>query len=144
GASVLGVEMGAFSVDHLDNVSEASIERIASSETTATLCPGASLFTGTPFAPARRLIDAGARGAVSTDYNPGTCPSRNLPLMTTIACSQMKMTLPEAIAAITYNAACALGLQENLGTLTVGRAFRSCQLKASSYEVLPYCFGELE
>lgn len=144
GGAALGVSLGATSVDHLDNISEESIQKVAQSETVAVMCPGASLFTGTPFPPARKLIDAGARVAVSTDFNPGTCPSRNLPLMTTIACSQMKMTIAEAIAAITYNAAAALGLELELGTLEVGKKFRACHLKADSYEVLPYCFGDLE
>ncbi|MEZ4751827.1 MAG: amidohydrolase family protein [Bdellovibrionota bacterium] len=108
------------------------------------LLPGASLFTGTPYPPARALIDAGARVALSTDYNPGTCPSRNLPLMTTIACTQMKMTVPEAIAAVTYNAAAALDLESRVGSLTPGKEFRVCTLDTDSYEALPYCFGELE
>jgi imidazolonepropionase len=143
GGTALGVELGAQSVDHLDQVSDAGIQRVAGSDTVAVLCPGASLFTGTPFPRARQLIDAGARVALSTDFNPGTCPSRNLPLMTTIACSQMKMTVAEAIAAVTYNAAAALGMEGDLGSLEVGKAFRACQLKAESFEILPYCFGEL-
>lgn len=144
GGTQLAVELGAVSVDHMDNSSDASIAALAKSDTVAVLCPGASLFTGTPFAPARKLIDQGARVALSTDYNPGTSPTRNLPLMTTIACSQMKMTMAEALAAVTYNAAAALGLEEEVGSLQAGRSFRSCQLKAESFEVLPYCFGELE
>lgn len=140
----LGLELGAQSLDHLDQISEANVAKFGKSDTVAVLCPGASLFTGTSYPPARKLIDAGARVALTTDYNPGTCPSHNLPLMTTIACSQMKMTIPEAIAGITYNAAAALGVEDKLGALQTGRPFRVCQLKASSYEVLAYCFGELE
>ena len=64
--------------------------------------------------------------------------------MTTIACAQMKMTVAESIAAITYNAAAALGLEKEIGSLEAGKKFRVCQLKAQSYEVLPYYFGELE
>lgn len=144
GGTDLAIEIGATSVDHLDHVSESNIRKLGESNTVAVLLPGASLFMGNPYPPARRLIDAGARVALSTDYNPGTCPSRNLPLMTTIACSQMKLTVPEAIVAITYNAAAALGLEEQLGSIAPGRQFRTCQLKAESYEVLPYCFGELD
>lgn len=144
GGTALAVEMGATSCDHLDHVSEENIRRLGGADTVAVLCPGASLFTGTPYAPARKLIDAGIRVALSTDYNPGTCPSRNLPLMTTIACSQMKMTVAESIAAITYNAAVALGLENKLGSLEPGKQFRVTHLNAQSYEVLPYCFGELE
>lgn len=144
GGTSLGLDLNVTSLDHLDNVNATDIQRFGNSNTVAVLLPGASLFTGTPYPPARALIDSGARVALSTDYNPGTCPSRNLPLMTTLACSQMKMTLPESIAAITYNAAAALNLENELGTLEVGRSFRVCQLKADSYEVLAYCFGELE
>ncbi len=144
GGVSLSLELGATSIDHLDNSSDESVELVAKSDTVAVLLPGASLFTGTPYAPARKLIDAGARVALSTDFNPGTSPTRNLPLMTTIACSQMKMTVAEAIAGITYNAAAALDLQDTYGSLQVGRPFRVCQLKAESYEILPYSFGELE
>ncbi|MBI4405393.1 MAG: imidazolonepropionase [Deltaproteobacteria bacterium] len=144
GGASLAVDMGAISCDHLDNVGRESIQKLAESKTVAVLLPGASLFTGTPYPPARNLIDAGAIVALSTDYNPGTCPTRNLPLMTTIACCQMGMTIAESIAGITYNAAAALGLQKELGSLEMGKNFRVCQLKADSYEVLPYCFGELE
>jgi imidazolonepropionase len=144
GGTSLALEMGATSCDHLERISKENIRKFGNSETVAVLLPGASLFTGTPYPPARELIDAGARVALSTDYNPGTCPSRNLPLMTTIACSQMKMTVAEAITAITYNAAVALKLEDRLGSIEVGKEFRICQLKAESYEVLPYCFGELD
>lgn len=143
GGTELGIELGATSVDHLDHVTDDNIRRLGESETVAVLLPGASLFTGMPFPPARRLLDAGARVALSTDFNPGTCPSRNLPLMTTLACSQMKMTVPEALAAVTYNAAAALGLEETHGWLGKGMPFRVATLKAESYETLPYCFGEM-
>jgi len=144
GGTDLAVELKASSVDHLDSSQEATLKKLAASDTTAVLCPGASLFTKTPYANARLLLDQGGRVALSTDYNPGTCPSRNLPLMTTIACSQMKMTIPEALVAITYNAAAALHLEDKLGAILPGRPFRTCQLKAESYEVLPYSFGELD
>lgn len=144
GGTQLGIELGASSIDHLDHISNEDIRALGESKTVAVLLPGASLFTGTPYPPARELIDAGARVALSTDYNPGTCPSRNLPLMTTIACTQMKMTVPEAIAAVTYNAAAALDLEDRVGSLTPGKEFRVCTLDADSYEALPYCFGEME
>lgn len=142
GGVELGVSLEATSIDHLEKISKKNIEILAKSQTVAVLCPGASLFTQTGYAPARELIDAGARVAISTDFNPGTCPSRNLPLMTTIACAQMKMTVPEVIAAVTYNAAAALGLEKQLGTLEKGKHFRVCHLNQASYESLPYTFGE--
>jgi len=142
GGVELGVKMGATSIDHLERISEKGIRLLAESETVGVLCPGASLFTGTGYAPARALLDAGAKVAISTDFNPGTCPSRNLPLMTTLACSQMQMTVPEAIVAVTYSAAAALGLENHLGSLEKGKHFRVCHLNQGSYESLPYCFGE--
>lgn len=142
GGVELGVQMGATSIDHLEQITDSAIRVLADSSTVGVLCPGASLFTGTSYAPARRLIDAGARVAISTDFNPGTCPSRNLPLMTTIACAQMQMTVPEVIAAVTYNAAAAVGLEKQLGSLEAGKHFRVCHLSQGSYEALPYCFGE--
>ncbi len=144
GGTSLAVKLEAQSVDHLDHINREDIKALSNSPTVAVLCPGASLFTGTPYAPARELIDGGARVALTTDFNPGTCPSRNLPLMTTLACTQMKMTVAESIAGITYNAAAALGMENEIGSLEIGKLFRVCQIKGSSYESLPYMFGELE
>ena len=144
GGTSLGLEIGATSLDHLEHVNENQIAAFAKAETVAVLLPGASLYTKIPYPPARKLLDAGARVALSTDYSPGTCPSRNLPLMTTLACSQMGMTIAEAIVGVTYNAAAALGLEDDFGSIQVGKPFRVCQFKAPSFEVLPYCFGEME
>ena len=81
--------------------------------------------------------------AIATDYNPGTCPSRNLQLMTTLACSAMKMTVPEAIVGITYNAAAALGLEDQFGSIEPNKTIAVTRLNIPSYEALPYSFGEL-
>ena len=143
GGTDLGIELGVTSCDHLDQISPKNIVSLGKSDTVAVLLPGASLYMGTPYPPARALIDAGARVALSTDFNPGTSPTRNLPLMTTIACSQMKMTVPEALAAITYNAAVALGLENHLGSIEAGKQFRVCNLAMNSYEAFPYLFGEV-
>lgn len=143
GGTDLAVELGAVSADHLDQISDPSIRKIANSDTVAVLLPGASLFAGTSFPPARKLIDEGARVALSTDFNPGTSPTRNLPLMTTLACCQMGMTVAEALAGVTYNAAAALGVEGRIGTLEVGKEFRAFQIRGDSYESLTYCFGEL-
>lgn len=142
--TALGVELGAASCDHLDNVSLEGIGEIARSRTVAVLAPGASLFTGTPYPPARSLIDRGAIVALTTDFNPGTCPSHNLALMTTLACSQMGMRLAEALVAVTYNAAQALRQADTFGTLEVGRRCNPWRLSVESYEALAYRFGELE
>jgi imidazolonepropionase len=138
----LGVELGAVSCDHLENISEQGIEKMARSSTVAVLAPGASLFTSTAYAPARRLIDEGAIVALSTDFNPGTCPSHSLPLMMTIACAQLKLTIPEVLVATTLNAARALGREKSWGCIAPGRAFSVWQVAVQSYEEIPYSFGE--
>ena len=143
GGTALAAELGATSADHLDNASAESVKKMAASDCVAVLLPGASLYTGTPYPPARSLLDQGARVALSTDFNPGTCPSRNLPLMTTLACSQMRMSVAEAIVGVTYNAAAAVGMENEIGSLEVGKQFRVCQFRGESYEIMPYCFGEL-
>lgn len=144
GGTSLGLELKCQSLDHLEKVSEENIKKIGNSETVAVLCPGASLFTHYDFPPARKLINAGSRVAISTDFNPGTCPSRNLLLMTTLACSQMGMTIEESIAGITYNAAAALGIEERIGTIEVGQIFKVARFKTESYQSIPYSFGEIE
>jgi len=143
GGTELGIELGATSIDHLECVSENSISKLGESETVAVLMPAASLFTGYGYPPARKLIDSGARVALSTDFNPGTSPTRNLPLITTLACSQLKMTVAEALVAVTYNAAVALGLSHRMGSLEVGKEFRVATFRVPSYESIPYRFGEI-
>jgi imidazolonepropionase len=143
GGTALAVDLGATSCDHLDSVSSAGVKKIAASSTVAVLAPGASLFTGTPYPPARALIDSGAIVALTTDFNPGTCPSHNLPLMMTIACSQMKMTIPESIVAATYYAAQSLGREADFGALLPGRPLNVWKLRVSDYRQIPYCFGDL-
>ncbi|MBY0369109.1 imidazolonepropionase [bacterium] len=141
--TAFAAEIGATSCDHLDNVSAEGIRSVAASKTVAVLAPSASLFTGTPYPPARQLIDQGAIVALTTDFNPGTSPSHNLPLAMTIACSQMKMSVPEAIVAATYNAAQALGETEHYGTIEVGHPLKVWKAKAPTYEAIPYAFGEI-
>lgn len=143
GATQLAAEIGATSCDHLDSVSKAGIAAVAKSETVAVLAPGVSVFTGTPLPPARALIDAGACVALTTDFNPGTCPSHNLPLMMTLACSQMKMTLPEAIVGATLNAAQALNAHGSFGDIEPGSSFRITAFDVTTYQQIPYAFGEV-
>ncbi len=142
GGAELGVDLGAVSCDHLESISDQGIKKLASSRTVAVLAPGASLFTSTRYAPARRLIDAGAMVALSTDFNPGTCPSHSLPLMMTIACTQMGMTIPEVLVATTVNAARAVGREDRWGCIAPGRPFKVWEVAAQSYEEIPYSFGE--
>ncbi|HSJ05396.1 MAG TPA: imidazolonepropionase [Longimicrobiales bacterium] len=142
GAAELAVEMGAASADHLGAVSEAGIAALASSTTVATLLPTTLLFLGkTAYAPARRLIDAGATVALATDFNPGSSPSPNMALVLTLACSVMGMDPLEAIVAATAGGARALGLDDGTGTLVPGSPADIALWDIDSHLELPYRLG---
>lgn len=120
GGAELAVEMSALSGDHLIQIQENQIQKLAQSRVTALLLPAADLYMKCAYPPARKLIDAGARVALATDFNPGSCPTQDLSLVGLLGRLEMKMTLPEVIAAYTYNAACALKLEQKTGTIGVG------------------------
>ncbi|MFQ6111011.1 MAG: amidohydrolase family protein, partial [Nitrospinota bacterium] len=96
---------------------------------------------GLPYAPARALIEGGVRVALGTDFNPGSCMSECLPLMTTLACTQMKMSPAEALLAVTREAALALGRGDRLGRLAPGMQADLLILDIPNYLHLPYHFG---
>ncbi|MEK6706881.1 MAG: imidazolonepropionase [Bdellovibrionota bacterium] len=120
GATGLAAEIGALSADHLLKISDDGIRRLANSNTVAVLLPGTALFLKAKYAPARKLIDAGAAVALATDFNPGTCMCLSLPVIMALAAVNMCMGAAEIFAAITYNGAKALGLEKNKGTLEPG------------------------
>jgi imidazolonepropionase len=136
----LGIEMGASALAHLDFITDAEIDALAASPTAAVLLPGVSLFGGTPFPRARKIIGAGGIVALASNFNPGSCPSLSMPLMVGLACMQMKMTPAEALNAATVNAAYALGL-ESVGSLEPGRQADLAILDLPDYRLLPYHFG---
>lgn len=142
GGTALGVELGAASVDHLEHITDADIEALAGSRTTAVLLPGATLYLGlNDWAPARRLLDAGVSVALATDMNPGSCMCDDLPLMTTLACTRLGMSPQEALRGITIEAARALRCDTERGSLEVGK-FGDCVVLEATHEVqLPYRFG---
>ncbi len=109
GAAVLAAALGAASVEHLEEIDEAGVRALAAAGTVANLLPGAALTLRLRWPSARRLIDAGVRVALGTDLNPGTSLTESLPLMMTLGCTQMGMTCAEAWAAVTVNAAAAVG-----------------------------------
>lgn len=121
GASELAARMGVQSVDHVLNISDDDIKVLSNSQTTSVLLPGADFYLKVPYPQARKLIDSGARVALATDYNPGTCPSQDISWMGCLARLEMKMTWPEVIAAYTVGAAYALGLEKSVGSLEVGK-----------------------
>jgi imidazolonepropionase len=103
--------------------------------------PGVSFFLRNPYAPARKLIDAGIPVAIASDFNPGSCMSFSMPMMMTIACTQMSMTPEEAITAATLNGAAALGLSDQVGSIEVGKRADIILYEIPNYRYLPYHFG---
>jgi imidazolonepropionase len=122
-------------------VTEAGIDALASSDTVATLLPGTAFFLGVPYAPARPLIERGAAVALASDCNPGTCPTENLPLVGSMACTQMGMLPGEVLTALTLNAAAALGRSDRIGSLTPGKQADLIVCSVSDYRHLFYHYG---
>lgn len=132
----------AISVDHLEYCNDNDIELLKNSITMPTILPGAALFLNLPLPPARKMIDAGLPVAFASDYNPGSSPSGNMKLMISLACIQYKLTPEEAINAATLNSAYAMGLQNEVGTISPGKLANFIITKEiNSYGYLPYAFG---
>jgi imidazolonepropionase len=141
GASKLAGEMGALSADHLEQIDDAGIAALRQSGTIATVLPGVSFFLHYGYPPSRKMIDAGIPLAIASNFNPGSCMSYSMPLMMTIACTQMSMSIEEAITASTLNGAAALGLSEKLGSIEVGKQADIVLYDIPSYRYLTYHFG---
>ncbi|HEY3402956.1 MAG TPA: imidazolonepropionase [Ohtaekwangia sp.] len=142
GGVQVGIKTGALSVDHLENISEIEIDELKKSDVMPTALPGAAFFLGLPFPPARKMLEAGLPLAVASDYNPGSAPSGNIPLMLSLACIKMKMTPEEAVNAVTINTASALELSATHGSITkgkIGNVFITKPIPSVSY--LPYAYG---
>lgn len=137
----LAVELEALSCDHLLKISDDGIRSIAQSETVAVLLPGTAFFLKTDQAPARRLLDAGACVALSTDFNPGTCPTLNLPMIMTIAALQLRMNVAEIFSGVTYSAAKALRLEHRKGVLEPGYDDNLVVQPFKRFEEMYYRFG---
>lgn len=137
-----GIKHSAVSVDHLECVGDEEIIALRNSKTIPTLLPGAAFFLGMHYQPARAMIDAGLPVCLATDYNPGSCPSGNIPFLLSLACTQMKMLPEEAINSVTLNGAAALELQDQIGTLAVGkRANLILTNPMNSLAYIPYDYG---
>jgi imidazolonepropionase len=122
GGAELAAEIGALSADHLEHISERGIAALAATGVVAVSLPLASLYLKQPAMPARRLIAAGVPVAVATDFNPGSAPSYHLPLALTLACTLQSMTPAEALKGATIYAARALGREQEIGSLQVGKS----------------------
>jgi imidazolonepropionase len=142
GGTQLAVKLGAASCDHLEKINRADIRALAKSKTVATLLPGCDFHLGLKqYAPARELIDAGAIVALATDYNPGTSPTVSMPMILSLACTQLRMTPAEAITAATINSAYSLGREKQIGSLELGKLADISIFDVDDYREIPYYFG---
>jgi imidazolonepropionase len=143
GGAELAAEMGATSADHLAAISEGGIRALAGARTVATLLPGTMLFLGKATrAPARALIEAGVAVALATDFNPGTSPTTNLPLVLTLGVSQLRLSVAEAVVAATVNGAAAVGLAGEVGQLAPGYSADLALFDVDDVREVPYWYGE--
>ena len=141
GAVRLAVELGARSIDHLEATGEEGVARLAASDVVAVLLPASALFLGRPMPPARSLIDAGAAVALATDFNPGSAFCESLPVVCSLACTQLAMSPAEALAACTVNAAHVLGRAGRKGRLRPGYDADLVLLDAPDWRYLAYHLG---
>jgi len=140
--AMMACDIGALSADHLLHLSDKGIQRMAQSETVATLLPGTAFcLRMKDYAPARKLLDAGVTVALATDFNPGSNTSPNLQLIMTLGCLQMGMHPHEVIQAVTLNAAKALGRSHDRGSLSAGKRADIAIFGVSSYQELLYHYG---
>ena len=143
GGAELAAELGATSADHLAAISPAGIAALASSDTVATLLPGTMFFLGrTRQAPARELIAGGAVVALATDFNPGTSPTPNLPLIMTIGVSTLHMSAAEVMLATTVNGAAALGIADRVGQIAPGFSADIAMWDCDDMREIPYWYGD--
>ena len=138
GGAELAAELGAVSADHLLAISKQGICDMAKSKTIATLLPCTAFCLNKPYAPARKMIDAGCAVALASDYNPGSCFTNSIPLMFALAVIHMGMTLEEALCALTLNGAAAVGMGKEIGSIEVGKKADLVVLSAPKYEFLVY------
>lgn len=142
-AAELAAELGAISADHLAAISDHGIAALAAAGTVATLLPGTMLFLGRPRqAPARALIAAGVPVALASDFNPGTSPTVNFPLVLTLGVSQLRLSVAEAFVAATVNGAAALGLASEIGQLAPGFQADLALFDVRDHREIPYWYGD--
>jgi imidazolonepropionase len=141
GGTALGIELGASSIDHLMNISDADIVKLAKTDVTANLLPGTSFYLKKKFAPARKLLDAGCIVSISGDYNPGSCPTENFQFIMQLASQHYDMKPEEILNATTLNAAYHLGIHESHGSLEPGKYANIVLLNVPNLSYMLYHFG---
>lgn len=139
GGVQVGVKYGALSVDHLERTTDAEIEALKGSQTMPTMLPGSSFFLGLPYGRAKEFIAAGLPLALASDYNPGSSPSGDMRFVMALACIRMRLTPAQAFNACTLNSACAMGVSNEVGSITIGkRANLIITKRIPSLTFIPY------
>ena len=141
GGAELAAKVGAISAEHLLKASDEGVRLMAEAGVIACLLPATALYLREDAAKGRAMIDAGVAVAISTDCNPGSSPTTSMPLVMNLACISMRLTPAEALVAATMNAACAIGMEEKVGSLEVGKQADVVMWKVSNYQELQYLFG---
>jgi imidazolonepropionase len=141
GAVALAIELGARSIDHLEATGDDGVRALAASSVVAVLLPASALFLARPMPPARALVDAGAAVALATDFNPGSAFCESLPLVCSLAATQLRLSPAEALSACTVNAATVLGRADRIGRLAPGYAADVLLLDAPDWRYLAYHLG---
>jgi imidazolonepropionase len=142
GGARLAIELEAASADHLEKIDAGDIRALGLSNVVCTLLPGCCFHLGLEhYAPARKLIEAGAIVALATDFNPGTSPTQSMTMILSLACTQMRMSPAEAIAAATINPAYSLRQHDRVGSLEVGKYADVAAVDVADYREIPYYFG---
>lgn len=141
GGAELAVELGCVSADHLMAVSDKGIDDIANSSVIANILPGTSFNLGKAYAPMRKMIEKGVKIAISSDYNPGSCPTENLQLVMQIACSQGRLTPVEILKAVTINGAKSICKDSTVGSLEIGKMADFVIFDTKNIDYIFYNFG---
>lgn len=141
GGAELAASLRCVSADHLLHISDAGIRCLAKAGVVATLLPLTAFSLREPYAPARKMIDAGCAVALASDLNPGSCFSASIPMLIALACIYMGMTPEETVTALTINGAAAVGRASEIGSISVGKRADVILLKYPSYKFLPYHVG---
>jgi imidazolonepropionase len=137
----LAIELGTRSVDHLEATGPEGVRALAAGDVAAVLLPASALFLGRPLPPARALVDAGAAVALATDFNPGSAFTTSLPLVCSLAATQLKLSPAEALSAVTVNAAHVLGRADEVGRIAPGYRADLVLLDAPDWRYLAYHLG---
>ncbi|KAF0248588.1 MAG: imidazolonepropionase [bacterium] len=142
GGAKLAAELGASTADHLEHIDEEGITALKQAKVMPVLLPGSVFHLGLKeYPPARKMIEAGLAIVLATDFNPGSSPTPSLPMIMSLACTQMRMTPAEALTACTINAAYSLGRGEKLGSIVVGKQADLVIFNCQDYRQIPYFFG---